>query len=185
MTQVIRERFLHSKSNPKKWKTADWASHLLTDLRARLRKSGTISSEAELLSPPIEKEYVSLLVDVDFQRSVAEARDHTCLDLVRLANLWTSVKMAGRGLFLEVGSYRGGTALHICNAMEHAGSYFYSFDPFEAGGFENLTDCDRAFRPTDFTDTNFEAVTRLLSSKPFAKVVPRYSSRFGSRYEPR
>ena len=115
MTQVIRERFLHSKSNPKKWKTADWASHLLK-IGGRDEEIGTISSEAELLSPPIEKGYVSLLVDVDFQRSVAEARDHTCLDLVRLANLWTSVKMAGRDYSLRLA--RIGEEPHFISAMQ-------------------------------------------------------------------
>ena len=50
-------------------------------------------------------------------------------------------------------------------------SAFYCFDPFENGGFEKLTDCDAAFEPDDFRDTQYEAVVKLLSSKPNAKVI--------------
>lgn len=91
--------------------------------------------------------------------------------MVRLANLWTLVKMVGTGTFLEVGSFRGGTALHICNAMEGRSDSFFSIDPFETGGFEGLIECDQAWNPSDFTNTHYDAVTELLAPKPFAKVI--------------
>ncbi len=101
------------------------------------------------LDPPVETEYINLLFDLEFSRSVAQVKDFTCLDVVRLANLWNAVKLVGDGIFLEIGSYRGGTALHICNAIEsrRASAQFYCFDPFEGGGFERLTEYDQAFKP--------------------------------------
>jgi O-methyltransferase len=140
---------------------------LLAAAQTYLSKNG----EEGKLVPPVETEHVEMLFDPDFRRSVAEVQDFTCLDLVRLANLWMLVKMAGSGTFLEVGSFRGGTALHICNAMEGRDASFFSIDPFESGGFENLIDCDQAFKPSDFTNTHYDAVSTLLRGKPFAKVV--------------
>ncbi|MGB7547412.1 MAG: class I SAM-dependent methyltransferase [Terracidiphilus sp.] len=124
-----------------------------------------------MLTPAIEAEYVDILFDPKFRSSVAQVKDFTCLDIARLANLWTLVRMAGPGVFLEIGSYKGGTALHICNAMEDPDALFYCFDPFETGGFERIGDCDQAFKPTDFMDTQYAAVVKLLSSKPRAKAV--------------
>ncbi len=83
---------------------------------------------------------------------------------------------AGPGTFLEVGSFRGGTALHICNAIDefHANAKFHCVDPFETGGFEQLDAGDGAFRPTDFTHTSCGQVQKLLASKPNAQVIQGY-----------
>jgi hypothetical protein len=124
-----------------------------------------------LLSPAIDIEYVAILFDPEFQSSVTQVKDYTCLDFARLANIWNLARLAGRGIFLEVGSYKGGTALHICNAIKHRHDDFYCFDPFEKGGFENLGDQDRCFKPSDFTDTRYEKVVKLLSGKPNARVI--------------
>ena len=121
----------------------------------------------------METQYVNLLFDSAFCKSVAAVKAYTCLDAVRLANLWNMVQLAGPGTFLEVGSFRGGTALHICNAIDtwHSGERFFSFDPFEMGGFEGMVKCDRAFKPMDFTNTRYADVAQLLSGKPQATVV--------------
>ncbi|MGD1155318.1 MAG: class I SAM-dependent methyltransferase [Terriglobia bacterium] len=90
------------------------------------------------------------------------------------AKLWNLARLAGPGIFLEVGSFRGGTALHICNAIANRGATFYCFDPLEKGGFENLGAQDTCSKPGDFTDTQHEAVVKLLSSRPNAKVIQGY-----------
>jgi O-methyltransferase len=148
-------------------------SRLVSVARDLLTGKRASESPQAPLDPPVETEYVDILFDPAFRRSVSQVKECTCLDVARLANLWTTVRLAGPGTFLEVGSYRGGTALHICNAMDDCGATgrFFSFDPFESGGFETLVDGDQAFKPMDFTDTRFDAVTRLLSGKPFATVV--------------
>ena len=154
---------------------------MLTSLKRRVVR-GLAAAQAHLskdedaggnvkLVPPIETEHVELLFDPDFRRSVEQVQDFTCLDIVRLANLWTIVKMVGAGTFLEVGSFRGGTALHICNAMEGRDASFYSIDPFETGGFQELTESDQAWKPSDFTNTHYDAVSALLAPKPIAKVI--------------
>ncbi len=105
---------------------------------------------------------------------MAQVKEYSCLDEARLANVWNLVKLAGDGIFVEVGSFLGGTALHICNAMDdshHAGARFYSFDPFEQGGFESIGPDETKFRIDSFTETNYAAVVRRLSAKPNAQVV--------------
>lgn len=125
----------------------------------------------ELLSPPIDTHDIEILTDPDFRSSCAAARRHTLLDVARLANLWRLARLAGEGLFLEVGSYRGGGALHICNAVRDRRPTFYCFDPFEEGGFESVGSKDPLFHRNQFTDTSYEAVVRLLSAHPNAKAV--------------
>ena len=55
-------------------------------------------------------------------------------------------QMSGEDAFLEVGAYRGGGALHILNAIGSRPQPFWCFDPFEGGGFEEITANDNYFR---------------------------------------
>jgi O-methyltransferase len=124
-----------------------------------------------LLVPPIDTSRVEILVDANFRRSVEEVRKYTMLDVARLANLWYLAKLAGQGVFLEVGTYRGGGALHICNAIKDRGDPFYCFDPFEKGGFQTLGQEDAVFGKNDFMDTSYQAVSNLLAGMPNARVI--------------
>jgi O-methyltransferase len=171
MMKAIKTRFSNWKSNPRRSEISYIASRITAIAAQYFRNRKEVDTNKELLVPAIESEYVEILFDPEFRRSVSQVKNFTCLDVARLANLWTLVRMAGPGVFMEVGSYKGGAALHICNAMKDDRSPFYSFDPFEAGGFEGMRDCDQAFKPTDFTDTNYAAVVGLLSAKPQAKVI--------------
>jgi O-methyltransferase len=170
----LTTRFLNWRRSPRRWE----ARYLLSGLRALVRRPATADRAPQavdgLLVPAIESEYVEILQDPAFQRSVAQVRDSTCLDVARLANLWQLARLAGPGIVLEVGSYRGGTALHLCNALDDRDTRFYCFDPFEKGGFEHLGRQDAAFGPADFTDARLESVVALLSSKPRATVVQGY-----------
>ena len=125
----------------------------------------------KLLVPPINTNNVEILLDEDFRASVDAARGNTLLDVGRLANLWYLARQAGEGTYLEVGSYKGGGALHICNAVRARKPRFYSFDPFEDGGFESIGDADDLFHKNQFTDTSYRAVANLLSVHPNATAV--------------
>lgn len=173
MKETLRLRLANWRANERRWEPSYILSRLPAVLWSLLGRNGPGAAYHEPLIPPVETEYVNILHDSAFLRSVLQVKEYTCLDAVRLANLWNFVRLVDTGLFLEVGSFRGGTALHICNAIDefHKGARFYCFDPFEEGGFEKIGDCDAAFKATDFTDTSFKAVDRLLSKKPFAKAV--------------
>lgn len=144
--------------------------YFLVELRPVLRFLGY----PRRLNPHIDTGRVEMLHDPTFLSSVAQVKPYTCLDEARLANIWNLVKLVGDGIFLEVGSFLGGTALHICNAMDdsrHAGSRFYCFDPFELGGFESIGPGETAFRLDSFTETSYAAVVKRLSVKHNAQVV--------------
>jgi hypothetical protein len=68
------------------------------------------------LTKPIDENYVEILDDPAFQASVKEVRGITLLDTARLANLWMLCRASNPlGSAIEIGSYRGGGALHISN----------------------------------------------------------------------
>ena len=103
----------------------------------RLARSRHLEAERRrLLFPPIDTTNMEVLGDELFRQSAQEVKAHTLLDVGRLANLWTFARLVGPGAFLEVGTYRGGGALHILNAISANPQPFYSFDPFEDGGFD-------------------------------------------------
>jgi len=134
----------------------------------------SLTSHEKLLTLGRGAAWVEILQDKEFSASAEQVKDYTLLDVGRLANLWNMVQLVGPGIFMEVGSFRGGTALHICNAMVNRDAPFYCFDPFEKGAFENITDVDKPFLPEPFTKTRFKSVVELLSCRPNAKVVQGY-----------
>ncbi|HTB98138.1 MAG TPA: class I SAM-dependent methyltransferase [Terracidiphilus sp.] len=167
---ALREHLAHWHANPRRRSL----SYIYSRLRVILLGADQAARDRiQPLDPPIETGYIEILSDPAFQRSVSAVKERTYLDEARLANLWNMVRLVGPGTFLEVGSYLGGTAMHLCNAIDafKPGAKFYCFDPFEHGGFEKMTDTDRAFKPTDFMDTSVAEVTKFLSSKPYATVV--------------
>lgn len=176
MPNALKARFKNWRANPRRWNLSYILSRLDAIQSVRRQADHEATSNIRLLNPPIDPDYIEVLCEPAFQRSLVQARDSTELDEARLANIWNMVRIAGTGTFLEVGSFRGGTALHICNAIDefHADAKFYCVDPFEAGGFEQLDACDSAFKPTDFTYTSRDQVQKLLASKPNAEVIQGY-----------
>lgn len=164
VSNALVESFSRWNRHPRKWD-----AHFVFDML--LRRYREARNRKRLLWPAIETDHVEILSDGEFRRSVAQVKRHTILDVARLANLWSLARLTGPGIFLEVGSYRGGSALHICNAIDARAASFYCFDPFEQGGFETLTERDQLFKVSDFQMTRYEAVVRLLSCKPNAKVI--------------
>lgn len=182
MLKILEIHFLNWKNNPRKWRPGFIVKGIFVVLRntfldyyegreANRRSRQKAQVRQTLMIPPIEAEFVEMLLDKEFANSVAQVKDRTCLDVARLANIWNLARVVGPGIFLEVGSFRGGTALHICNAIADRKATFYCFDPFEKGGYEKLGELDTYFKPNDFTETRFESVKALLSSKPYAKVI--------------
>jgi O-methyltransferase len=171
MMAELRKHLANWKANPRRWGIKYILSRLKGHLLSAIRAYRLSKVRRKLLIPEIDAESLDILFDPEFKKSVAQVKDICCLDIARLANVWNLARLAGPGIFLEVGTYQGGTALHICNAIEHQGASFYCFDPFEKGGFEKMTDQDKYFKSSDFTDTQYAEVVKLLSSKPNAKVI--------------
>ena len=112
---------------------------------------------------PIDPARLEVLGDPVFQASVREVADLTMLDTARLANLWKLCKLSDpRGNILEVGSYRGGGALHLSNCCPER--KVIVCDSFR--GFEALNSTlDKNFSGEMFKDTNKESVAALFSSR--------------------
>lgn len=184
MLEVFKTHFSNWRASPQKWQPWTFvrgASNVLRDFHDRHMASieaeaepefgGTFVNHEKMLILGPQAGCIELLHDQEFAASCAQVKQHTLLDVARLANLWNLVRLAGSGTYLEVGTFRGGTALHICNAMLDRNSPFYCFDPFEKGGFQNMLEVDSPFSPAPFTATRFESVVELLSPMPNAKVV--------------
>lgn len=111
------------------------------------------------VDPPIHGQDLVVLGDPAFQESVRMVREHTLLDVARLANLWNLARQTGPGTMIEAGTFRGGGALHLANACRDRP--LYVFDTFE--GFGQLTPgLDDIFDPAWFRDTTREHVERLF-----------------------
>jgi predicted O-methyltransferase YrrM len=178
MFGIIKPYLSRWKSSPRKWEfTYVWTGlrrilfAIFEGFRLRKARQELDRTRKELLTPDIEAEYVGIRLDPEFKSSVAQVKGFTCLEIARLANLWNLARLAGPGIFLEVGTFRGGTALHLCNAIRHRNAAFYCFDPFEKAGFESMSDLDKCFKPDNFTQTQFESVVKMLSSHPNARAV--------------
>jgi O-methyltransferase len=160
-----------------RWKSHSRRYDLLfligTPVRRYLDKRQADRDRQQLLLPPIDTLHVEVLVDEEFRASVAEIAGRTLLDAARLANLWCLARQAGPGVYLEIGSYRGGGALHICNAVRSRNPQFYSFDPFEEGGFRSIRE-DEGFTKDQFTETSHRDVVKLLSRYANATVIRGY-----------
>ena len=102
--------------------------------------------------------YLEVLEDPEFQASVEEVKDLTLLDTARLANLWQLARMTDpSGAMIEIGSYKGGGALHISNSCPKR--TIFVCDTFK--GFGNLPmdpKLDHLFARERFQDTSFDLV---------------------------
>ena len=115
------------------------------------------------ITKPIDPSNVEILGDPDFNASVEASAPYTLLDTGRLANLWRLCRMTDpKGNILEIGSYRGGGALHLSNACPKR--KIIACDSFR--GFEKLhPDLDKNFNEDMFKSTSRQAVEQLFSSR--------------------
>jgi len=112
---------------------------------------------------PIDPAHLEVLADPIFQASVREVAHLTMLDTARLANLWKLCKLTDpRGNILEVGSYKGGGALHLSNSCPDR--KVIVCDSFL--GFETLNSTlDINFNGKMFKDNSKDAVAALFTSR--------------------
>ncbi len=113
-----------------------------------------------VLWKPIDPVGVELLGDPQFQSSLSQVYDLTLLDTPRLANLWQFCRLTDpKGSIVEVGVYRGGSALHLANSCPDR--RVFACDSFT--GFAQLdAELDHAFDNTMFKDTSRAAVEKLF-----------------------
>ncbi len=112
---------------------------------------------------------VELLADAAFQDSCRAIAGLTLLDLPRLGNLWQFCQMSNpEGNIIEVGSYKGGGALHLSNSAPQRA--IFVCDSFE--GFDSLhKDLDENFSMSMFKDTREESVRALFTARQRKAVV--------------
>jgi len=108
-------------------------------------------------------DHIELLEDKDFKASVEEVRKHTLLDLFRLANLWQLCRRTPEeGALIEIGTYKGGGALHLSNCCPNR--KIYICDSFQ--GFEKIdTKLDGLFKHDMFRNTSEIRVDLLFKNK--------------------
>jgi len=113
---------------------------------------------------PLDPNGVAVLRDPAFQSSCREIEGLTLLDTHRLANLWQIARQAaGSGCMIEVGSYRGGSALHLSNACPDR--RLYVCDAF-ADGFATLdAKIDNRFQAHQFSDNRRDDVENLFRTR--------------------
>jgi O-methyltransferase len=113
----------------------------------------------------MDESYLEVLSDPAFQASVDEVKSITLLDTARLANLWQLCRMSNQsGSLIEIGSYKGGGALHISNSCP--ARTIFVCDTFE--GFGDLPmdpKLDHLFARELFRDTSFEMVKLHWTNK--------------------
>jgi predicted O-methyltransferase YrrM len=117
------------------------------------------------ITKPIKTHSVEILSDDAFQASVRETQTITLLDTARLANLWSLCKLTdAAGAILEIGTYKGGGALHLSNAAPKR--HIIVCDPFSPESFKELDPIiDSKFAKGAFKNVSSEAVAQLFQSK--------------------
>jgi O-methyltransferase len=116
-----------------------------------------------LILKPIDPIAVEILSDKQFQASCQEVYDLTLLDTPRLANLWQLCRLTDPGgQMIEVGTYRGGGALHLANSCPDRN--IFVCDSF--AGFQSLDPrLDQVFDLGMFKDTSKQAVQKLFQDR--------------------
>ncbi len=114
---------------------------------------------------PLVSENVQILANSSFQESCMQIGGNSLLDTPRLANLWDIAQASNSaGAMAEIGTYRGGGALHLTNACPNR--KIYVFDPFSEESFEKLDEAlDGHFKHGDFRGVPIEHVASLLVDK--------------------
>jgi hypothetical protein len=125
----------------------------------------TLNPQFELIRKRTDVLNVEVLEDPLFQASIDETYHLTLLDTARLANLWQLCRLSNpEGAIIEVGSYKGGSAIHLSNSCPTR--RVIVCDTFE--GFGNLpvdANLDKIFSREHFIDANFETVKAAFDKK--------------------
>lgn len=116
-----------------------------------------------IMTNPLDENGVEILKDDNFLKSCKEIKPYSLLDTNRLVNLWEYCKRSNpEGAIVEIGSYKGGGALHLSNCQPNR--HIYVFESFE--GFEAVdAKLDANFNMQQFKDTAQAQVENLFKSK--------------------
>lgn len=122
---------------------------------------------------PMDAHGLEILADPEFQRSCKMIARLTVLDTPRLANLWMLARLTDpNGAVAEIGTYRGGGAVHLSNGCPDR--QIVVCDPFRTESFESLDPkLDQNFRHGQFAGHREEQV-RLLFKNRNALIIPGY-----------
>jgi hypothetical protein len=131
----------------------------------QIRKRGLVKFDQRLIQKPIDVSHVEILHDSQFQRSVDEVRNLTLLDTERLANLWMLCRKSNPcGAIIEVGSFRGGSAMHLSNSSPDR--KIFVCDTFESFGSLKIDrELDGLFHKDQFLDVRFDEVKMYWAEK--------------------
>lgn len=115
---------------------------------------------------PIDPDGVEVLADPSFQASCRATAAYTLLDTPRMANLWQLARLTDpAGALCEIGSYRGGGALHLSNACPSR--RIYICESF-AQSFALLhPELDTSFTPELFKDNTRAGVEALFRGRDY------------------
>lgn len=108
--------------------------------------------------------------DKNFLQAYTAARNHTLVDQYRAYELWQLVGQVRQlqGDVLEVGVWRGGTAVVLGKAMQHFGAEGKLFLADTFAGVVKAGQRDTAYKGGEHADTSVEAVTALLTGQGIA-----------------
>jgi O-methyltransferase len=116
-----------------------------------------------IMTNPLDENGIEILKDESFLKSCREVKPYSLLDTNRLINLWEYCKRSNPiGAILEVGSYKGGGALHLSNCQPNR--HVYVFESFQ--GFETIDSrLDANFNMQQFKDTAQANIENLFSER--------------------
>ncbi len=129
-----------------------------------IEKISTPDTDFPILRP-IDRNGVEVLADPKFQDSCRMIGDSTLLDTPRLANLWMLCRVTDpAGAIAEIGTYKGGGALHLSNCCRER--QIVVCDPFSKESFEKLEpQLDRTFHHGQFSNHNKEHLIELFKDR--------------------
>lgn len=146
---------------------------ILSWIKSYLRRHGLrpeTFNETYPVLRPMDAAGLEILRDPAFQASCREIEGLTLLDTHRLANLWQLVQLArGEGCLIEIGSYRGGSALHLSNACPQR--LLYVCDAFSAGFSALEPELDTSFQAHQFSDNRRADVEALFRTRDRKAVI--------------
>jgi Macrocin-O-methyltransferase (TylF) len=122
------------------------------------------------IEKPSDPRWLDVLDDPGFRASMAEVADLSSLDTARLANLWQWCSLCGEGAMIEIGAFRGGTALHLSNCRPQR--KIFVCDTFE--GFARLPldpRYDAGVPRTSWCNPDADAVKALFTARGRDAVV--------------
>lgn len=102
-----------------------------------IRKAKVAGQRKRLVQVPSVPEFLDVLHDDAFQRSLREIKYITKYDTARLANIWQLCRLSEpRGNIVEVGAWRGGSAIHLMNCRPEA--RFVVADTFHTSDYQEV-----------------------------------------------